>query len=67
MKEQYQNKLEKGKSSKYLHIKRFTHNRKIDIERAAVKAMKNWIKVIKEIKKKSEMLLQDDIRFFFAG
>ena len=42
-------------------------SKEIDEERATIKSLKNWIRVIKEIKRKSEKLLQDDIRLFFMG
>ena len=60
-------KLEKGKISEYRHVKRFMSNRELDEERVTIKTMKNWIRVIKEIKRKLEKLLQDDTRLSFAG
>ena len=52
-KDRFQKELDKAKSSEFPQVKRFIINRELDIERASIKAMKNWIKIIKEIKKKS--------------
>ena len=67
MKEYYRSEVEKGKISEYKHVKRFGSTRELNKERATVKTMKNWIWVIKETKRKSEKLPQDDIRLFFTG
>ena len=52
----YKNKLQEAKQSEYPHSKQFARNIEIDAERAIIKALKNQINIIKEIKKKLEKL-----------
>ena len=67
MKEWYWNELEKEKNLEFWQVKRYVMSKEIDEERATIKSLKNWIRVIKEIKRKLEKLPQDDIRLFFVG
>ena len=49
------------------YIKRCATTREINIKTVSINSIKNWIRVLKEIKKKELELLQDDIRLFFAN
>ena len=57
----YIRELQEAKSSQFQYVKRYAECREFDIESVSFKEIQNQIQIVREIKKKSIELPQDNI------